>query len=135
MDEKSFSIEVESPYDVAQTEERIRDAVQNAKWSILGGYKFHEILEGKGFPQKGTFTTLEVCNARHADRLLNEEGKVAMCMPCKIVILGTGDQVRVYAMMPGRALPMMFDQMSPEAYEYAKTIDREIAEIIQAALS
>lgn len=111
----------------------LRKAVEGAKWGILGGYDFSEILASKGFPQDGAIRALDICSPGHANTLIARNKLAALCMPCSVLIFTEGGKTKLGAMRPGVVMPKVFGELGPETEAYIRGIDSELKAILEAA--
>ncbi|MBI1730160.1 DUF302 domain-containing protein [Candidatus Acetothermia bacterium] len=111
----------------------VRKVTEAAKWGILGGYDFAEILNSKGFPQTEEMKTLEICAPAHANGMIGIEKLTALCMPCSVLIFTEKGKTKIAAMRPGAILPSLFPSHAPQFEKPAAAIDDEVKAIIDKA--
>lgn len=133
--DSGFAYVVDSPRSVEETAVALRRAVEAAKWTVLGGYDLGETLASKGFPQAERCRNLHICNAKHANAVLQGDPRVALFMPCPVLIFTVGGKARIAAMLPGTTLPKAMPEMDAESVAYVTSIDDELRAILDAAVS
>lgn len=111
----------------------LRQAVDAAKWALLGGYDFTEVLAGKGFPTENRYKTFEICQARYASEMLEAESLIALCMPCTIAVIEEAGKVRVASAHPSIMLSAVFSESLSKKGETLDLVDRELKAILDAA--
>ena len=100
-------------------------AVEQKGWALFQIYDIKERLAVKGFTQK-PLKIIEICSGKHANKFLNKNKLVSLCMPCKINILEENGKVKVAGMNPA-----IISQFFPEvSVEESKEVERDIKEII-----
>ncbi len=70
---ENFAYVVETHKSFSEAVIAVRKAAEAAKWGILGDYDFSEILTAKGFTQKESFKSIEICAPAHAHQFVNAE--------------------------------------------------------------
>ena len=128
---KDFAISYPATGTVAEVAVRLRRAVEAAKWGILGGYDFGEILDSKGYPQNGPIRTLDVCAPAHAAQMLGQEKLIGLCLPCSILIYDEAGQATIASVRPSAIIGKLFPQSGLE--EYVAGIDQELESILDSA--
>ncbi len=131
MEEVSYIVETSKS--VSEAAVALRKAVEGAKWGILGGYDFSEILESKGFPQSESIRALDICAPRHANRLIAADRLAALCMPCNVLIYSEKGRTKLAALRPGIVMPRVFGELDAETADYVRGIDSELKSILDEA--
>ncbi len=103
-------------------------AAEKAGWSIFNIYDVRERLAAKGFQQR-PLKIVELCSAKYANRFLDQNRFVSLCMPCKINILEEKDGVKIIGMRP-TAVAFFFPEVNEKD---AKDADAELCAIIEQA--
>jgi uncharacterized protein (DUF302 family) len=129
----AFAHVIQSSRSFEDTCIELRKAVDAAKWSLMGGYDFGEILASKGFPQASRIKSFDICNARHANEMLGAEILIAMCMPCSVSVIEQGDRVTLATVKPGTMMPAVFGDSVAAKQEYMEAIDSELLTIVNQA--
>ncbi|MBI4214660.1 DUF302 domain-containing protein [archaeon] len=103
-------------------------AAEKAGWTIFGVYDVRERLAAKGFQQR-PLKIVELCSGKYANRFLDQNRMVSLCMPCKINILEEKDGVKIVGMRPS-AVALFFPEVNPQD---AKDAETELVAIIEQA--
>jgi len=84
------------------TSRNIEDVVANVekiceanKFALLHDYVYHDIIKSKGFSIDKKVYIYEICQAKVAALVLNEEPSFTPFMPCRIAIYEEGSHVRI----------------------------------------
>ena len=81
-----FTYKITSNQPIDKIPERISDACEKHKFSLLQTYVYHEILESKGFPIKRKVFVYEICQAKTASAMLTVFPHFSIFMPCKLAV-------------------------------------------------
>lgn len=111
---------------------RVRQAVDAAKWTILGGYDFAETLTSKGFPQTERIKSYDACNARHANEMLGRQKLVSIFMPCTIIVFTEDGKTKVATTRPSAVMPSLFDNANDETLAYIRSIETDLQAIFDS---
>ncbi len=109
-------------------------SIEQRGWSLFQVYDLQERLAAKGFIQP-PITVIEICAAKHADKMLRKNQLAAMCMPCRIAVVQQEQQERqpgrvvIAAMMPS-ILPKFFPEIREEDIQQ---LQQEVQAIIDGA--
>ncbi len=120
---------------VVETEKRFDDAVvsvlkavEQKGWVLFQVYDIKERLAAKGFEQK-PLKIIEICSGKYANRFLNKNRLVSLCMPCKINVLEENGKIKIAGMKPS-----MISQFFPEVSEQeTEDASKDIKEIVDSA--
>ncbi|HZH98715.1 MAG TPA: DUF302 domain-containing protein [Fimbriimonadaceae bacterium] len=135
MADNNFAFVVQTDKNVSEAVVAVRKAAEAAKWSVLGGYDFDEILASKGFEQGAAIRSLDLCNAKHANDMIEKDQLTVLCMPCNVVVFATGGKTQIAAMKPGYVMPAMFPDGGDAMRDHAQQVDEELQAILTAAAS
>ena len=103
-------------------------AVEQKGWALFQIYDVKERLAAKGFNQK-PLKIIEICSGKYANRFLNQNRLISLCMPCKINVLEEDGKVKIIGMKP-----TMISQFFPEVNKKeAEEVERDIKGIIDIA--
>jgi len=86
-------------------------------------------LEERGFP-RDPVTIVEMCNAKHAARVLAADIKIGLMLPCPVMVYVEGDEVRISTMLP-TLLATFFPEAGIE--ETAAEVEQAIRRIVDEA--
>jgi len=122
----AYIIETRRSFDEAVVS--VLKAVEQKGWSIFQIYDIKERLAAKGFEQK-PLKIIEICSGKHANRFLNKNRLISLCIPCKINVLEEDGKVKIMGMNP-----IIISQFFPEvSKEEAEEVEKDIKEIIDNA--
>ena len=103
-------------------------AVEQKGWSLFQVYDIKERFAAKGFDQK-PLKIIEICSGKHADKFLNKNRLVSLCMPCKINVMEDNGKVKIAGMKP-----TLISEFFPEvSKEEALEVEKEVIEIVNHA--
>ena len=103
-------------------------AVEQKGWSLFQIYDIKERLAAKGFNQK-PLKIIEICSGKHANKFLNKNRLISLCMPCKINVLEESGKVKIAAMKP-TIISQFFTEVNKNE---AEDVERDIIEIVDNA--
>lgn len=86
----------------------VQEEIVKAGMRVLYIHDLQKTLTEKGFKRE-PFNIIEFCNAKYADRFLNIDIKIGLCLPCKINVYVKGDQTFISGMRP-IILPKFFPE-------------------------
>jgi len=125
MNIENFMYIVETEKNFEEAVVSVLKAVEQKGWALFNVYDVRERLAAKGFKQE-PLKIIEICSGKHANKFLNKNKLVSLCMPCKINILEENGKVKVAGMNPA-----IISQFFPEvSVEESKEVERDIKEII-----
>ncbi len=125
-DDFAYVVETKKRFDDAVVS--VLKAVEQKGWTLFQIYDIQERLAAKGFNQK-PLKIIEICSGKYANRFLNKNRLISLCMPCKINVLEENGTVKIVGMRP-----TMISQFFPEvSAEESFDVEKEIMEIINAA--
>ena len=121
-----YLVETEKSFDDAVVS--VLKAVEKFNWTLFNTYDVKERLAAKGFEQE-PLKIIEICSGKHANKLLNKNRLVSICMPCKINVLEENEKVKIVGMKP-----TMITNFFPEIkQEEVEEIEKDIKDIIDSA--
>ena len=122
----AYVVETKKGFDDAVVS--VLKAVDQKGWVLFQIYDIKERLAAKGFNQK-PLKIIEICSGKYANRFLNKNRLISLCMPCKINVLEENGNVKIVGMKPG-----MISEFFPEVKkEEVEDVEREVMEIIENA--
>ena len=126
IDDFAYIVETKKSFDDAVVS--VLKAVEQKGWALFQIYDVKERLAAKGFNQQ-PLKIIEICSAKYANKFLNKNKLISLCMPCKINILKDNNKTKIIGMKP-----TMISQFFPEVnYEEAKEAEKELMEIVDNA--
>ena len=131
MRNKNFIYVVETSKSFEEAVVSLLKSIELKGWTVFQIYDIKERLAAKGFEQE-QLKIIEICSAKHSNRLLNKNRLTSLCMPCRINVIGKDsktDKVRIAGMNPV-ITPQFFPEVSVED---VLEIEKDIKEIIDNA--
>src|SRR3989344_5119826 len=116
----AYIIETQKSFDEAVIS--VLKAVEQKNWAIFQIYDIKERLAAKGFEQK-PLKIIEICSGKYANKFLNKNKLISLCMPCKINVLEENGKVKIACMKP-TMISQFFSEVSKEEAE------KDIKEIV-----
>lgn len=107
----------------------LEEGIAKAGMRVLYIHDVQKTLAEKGF-EREPFKIVEFCNAKYANKFLNADIKIGLCMPCKINVYVKNEQTFISGMRP-----VILPQFFPEADlgDMPQEIDQIIHNIINTA--
>lgn len=96
-----FTHQIVTAQPIEKIADKVQQACDNYKFSILQTYNYHEIVEGKGFPIKRKVYIYEICQAKTASLMLTDYPNFSIFMPCKLAIYEHNDNTIIATMNMG----------------------------------
>ena len=125
-DDFMYIVETKKSFDDAVVS--VLKAVDKFNWTLFNIYDVKERLAAKGFEQS-SLKIIEICSVKHANKLLNKNRLISLCMPCKIYVLEENEKVKIVGMKP-----TMITNFFPEIkQEEVEEIEKDIKDIIDSA--
>ena len=122
----AYIAETEKSFDEAVVS--VLKAVEKKGWALFQVYDVKERLAAKGFEQK-PLKIIEICSGKYANKFLNKNRLISLCMPCKINVLEENGNIKIIGMKP-----TMISQLFPEVSRgEAEEVEKDIREIIDDA--
>ncbi|MFA4906831.1 MAG: DUF302 domain-containing protein [archaeon] len=126
MEDFAYIVETNKSFDEAVVS--VLKAVDKKGWALFQVYDVKERLAAKGFEQK-PLKIIEICSGKYANRFLNKNRLISLCIPCKINVLEENGKVKIAGMRPA-----MISQFFPEvSLEEAEEAEKEVKEIVDNA--
>jgi len=119
----AYIIETQKSFDEAVIS--VLKAVEQKNWAIFQIYDIKERLAAKGFEQK-PLKIIEICSGKYANKFLNKNKLISLCMPCKINVLEENGKMKIACMKP-TMISQFFSEVSKEEAEEA---EKDIKEIV-----
>lgn len=126
LEDFAYVVETEKSFDEAVVS--VLKSAEQKGWTIFQIYDAKERLAAKGFKQD-PLKIIEICSGKHANKFLNKNKYISLCMPCKINVIEENGEVKIVGMRP-----TMITQLFPEVSRAeVEDVEREIREIVDAA--
>jgi len=126
LDEFAIIVKTNKKFDEAVVS--VLKAVEQKNWAVFNIYDISERLAAKGFSHK-SLKIIEICSGKQANKLLNKNRLVSLCMPCKINILEEDGKVILAGMSPLLISEFFLEISKEDVLE----VEKEIKEIINNA--
>lgn len=118
------------------TEKAFAEAVEAVKaqtaahgFRVLYIHDYQAILSEKGFA-RDSLKIIEVCNAKYAHEVLQQESLISLMMPCRISVYIEGGKTIINTLRPS-ALLQMFQK--PDLQEFAENVEKILIGIIDSS--
>src|SRR3989344_6927130 len=122
----AYIIETQKSFDEAVIS--VLKAVEQKNWAIFQIYDIKERLAAKGFEQK-PLKIIEICSGKYANKFLNKNKLISLCMHCKINVLEENGKMKIACMKP-----TMISQFFPEVNKKeAEEAEKDVKEIVNNA--
>src|SRR3989339_848147 len=72
---------------------------------------------------------IEICSAKHSNRILDKNRYASLCMPCRINVINDNNKIRIIAMKPS-VMPVFFHEISQAD---VAEIEKDIIDMINEA--
>ncbi|KAF0141822.1 MAG: hypothetical protein FD122_1377 [Stygiobacter sp.] len=93
-----FTLKVISNQSIELIAANVQEACDKYGFALLQTYKYHEIVESKGFPIKRKVFIYEICQAKTASLMLTDHPGFSIFMPCKLAIYEQDDKTVISTM-------------------------------------
>lgn len=115
-----------SKYGFEETVAKLQEAAPQEGFTVLHTHEISKIMANKGFHRE-PITIVEVCSAKHAHSMLAEDLRVALILPCPLVVAEVDGVTRVYSMSVPKVI-RSYDRSS--LIETAEQIDATLHAIL-----
>lgn len=122
----AYIVETEKGFDEAVVS--VLKSVEQKGWVLFQIYDVKERLAAKGFSHK-PLKIIEICSGKHANKFLNKNRLVSLCMPCKINVMEEDEKVKIVGMKP-TMISQFFSEVDRKDAEEA---EKDVIEIINNA--
>ncbi|MHB9140939.1 MAG: DUF302 domain-containing protein, partial [Paludibacter sp.] len=115
---------------IEQIAQKLPEACELYKFSLLQTYVYHEIVESKGFPIKRKVYIYEICQAKTAAAMLTDYPHFSIFMPCKIAMYEENGSVVISTMN----MEIMLNAVTstPNLYKDATTLFGTLKTMMQS---
>jgi uncharacterized protein (DUF302 family) len=97
MTELDYTVESSKGFD--ETVAAIEAKSVGAGFKVLAVHDVKATLESKGFAQE-PMKIIEICNAKYVSQVLAKEVKIALMLPCPVVVYSRNDKVFISTLRP-----------------------------------
>ena len=119
---------VESEKTVDQAAEDLEAAVMRNKFGVLHVHDLRGTMAKKGVEFPHECRIFEVCNPQQAKKVLDEDMKLNMALPCRISVWEEAGTTRIGMLLPSRLLEGLPD--SPALRQVAEEVESVTKRII-----
>jgi uncharacterized protein (DUF302 family) len=126
---QQFDYTVESGKGFEETVSAIEAKSKEKGFSVLATHNVRATLESKGF-SRAPMKIIEICNAKYVDQVLAKDIKIALMLPCPVVVYEDGGKVIISALRP-RVIADFYP--SPGIAEIAAEVDKIVLSIVDEA--
>ncbi|HIH31970.1 TPA: DUF302 domain-containing protein [Candidatus Woesearchaeota archaeon] len=128
MESYDYLLAVETQSDFDEAVISVLKAVDKKGWTVFQIYDLKERMAVKGFDQK-PLKIIEICSAKHSNRILDKNRYASLCMPCRINVINDNNKIRIIAMKPS-VMPVFFHEISQAD---VAEIEKDIIDMINEA--
>ena len=115
-----FTLKVTSNQSIELIVANVQEACDKYGFALLQTYKYHEIVESKGFPIKRKVFIYEICKAKTAALMLTDNANFSIFMPCKLAIYEENNKTIISTMNMGMMLQAV--RSNKELYDDASSL-------------
>ncbi len=94
-----FDYTIETKRDFPSSVLKVQEELTRAGFRVLYIHDVMEKLDEKGFTVE-PMKIIEFCNAKSAYSVLQENKKIGLCLPCKILVYRENDKTHISGMSP-----------------------------------
>lgn len=105
----------------------LRDSAGRHQFGVLHVHDLRQAMKNKGIEYPLQCSVFEVCNPRHAKRVLESDPAVSSMLPCRISVYETTDGLMLSAVLPSAMMSMFSD---PEI----KSVAEEVEVVLKAMI-
>ena len=107
-------------------------AVEEHKYGLLHAYDLQDTMRNKGVDFPHACRVLEVCNPHYAAKVLGENIRVNLALPCRIGVWEEDGQTKVGTLLPTQLMEIFGN--SPVMRETSAQVEADLVAIIAAAI-
>ncbi|MGJ5820196.1 DUF302 domain-containing protein [Paludibaculum fermentans] len=105
----------------------LRDSAGRHQFGVLHVHDLRQAMKNKGIDYHRQCFVFEVCNPRHAKRVLESDPAVSSLLPCRISVYETSDGLMLSTILPSAMMSMFSD---PEIRLVAGEVEETLKSII-----
>ena len=129
--EKIMYYIVETKKSLEQAATDLETAVKNHKFGVLHVHDIGATLRGKGFEFADECKVFEVCNPGQASKVLANEMRLNMALPCRISVYTEKGKTMIGMIKPEQMLTMLSKDASLN--KIAKEVEADMIKMIDEA--
>ena len=122
---------VETKKSLAQASTDLETAVKNHKFGVLHVHDIAATLRGKGFEFADECKVFEVCNPGQASKVLANEMRLNMALPCRISVYTEKGKTMIGMIKPEQMLTMLSKDAGLS--KIAKEVEADMIKMIDEA--
>jgi len=107
--------------------QKLQSLLPANKFSVLHVHDVAETLRGKDFEVEPYFI-VEFCRAPAAHKVLGEDPDIGLFLPCKLLVIGQGIDVRITTFLP-TSIGAFFPGL--DLSEIAQEVERDILSVME----
>lgn len=120
--------QTESNLAVEQVSGQVEAACQKYNLALLQTYKYHEIVESKGFPIQRKVFIYNICQAKTASMMLTSNPEFSTFMPCTLSVYEAGGKTILSTMNMGMMLEAIKSNI--ELYNQASNLFKTFTQMM-----
>lgn len=128
MKQDDFVYCVETNKSFSEAVVSVLKAVDQKNWTVFQVIDIQERLSAKGF-SSGALKIIEICSGKHANKLLQQNKLISLCMPCKINVFVDSGRIFIAGMRPTIAAEIFTNVNKTDV----AAIENELIEMINNA--
>ena len=122
---------VETKKSLAQASTDLETAVKNHKFGVLHVHDIAATLRGKGFDFAEECKVFEVCNPGQASKVLANEMRLNMALPCRISVYTEKGKTMIGMIKPEQMLTMLSKDAGLS--KIAKEVEADMIKMVDEA--
>ena len=122
---------VETKKSLAQASTDLETAVKNHKFGVLHVHDIAATLRGKGFEFADECKVFEVCNPGQASKVLANEMRLNMALPCRISVYTEKGKTMIGMIKPEQMLTMLSKDAGLS--KIAKEVEADMIKMVDEA--
>jgi uncharacterized protein (DUF302 family) len=122
-----YTVETSKPFDEAVKAIEEKSAAHGFR--VLHTHDVAATLKEKGFPQ-GPLKIVEVCNARYASQVLEEDVRAALLLPCPISVYTAKGRTFISTLLPTSMAEFL---PQPKIESVAREVESAVRKIVDEA--
>ncbi len=107
-------------------------AVEDHKYGVLHTHDLQNTMKNKGVDFPHPCQVLEICNPHHAAKILEEDIRVNLALPCRVGVWEEDGQTKIGTLLPTELLKVFGS--SPSMQETAAQVEADMLAIIGDAV-
>ncbi len=117
---------------LAETVEAIKTAAEEASWTVLATHDMKARFNSKGFDWDCGLTIVEICSSKFATAMVSAEPRLALHLPCPVVVREDGQGIEVAVLRPDYVAGLFSERDFGEA---SSSAEAAVTAIVDAAVA